>query len=123
MISIALQFGAPPARVLDALVGVRFEPSGHVELHDRVKWATSIPDLIARDLAIAYLGREDLANVVRAVATEDLEREVVALDRRALAVAEGKPTGATCDRCGGLVVQTGSCHTCSECGLSFGGCG
>jgi ribonucleoside-diphosphate reductase alpha chain len=114
MTSIALQFGAPVGEVVDAFLEVRFEPSGHVELHDRVKWAGSIPALIARDLAIAYQGREDLANVVRAV---------VALDKRAMAIAAGKPTGEICQRCGGSVVQTGTCRTCVECGESLGGCG
>jgi ribonucleoside-diphosphate reductase alpha chain len=120
--SIALQFGAPPEKVVDALLGVRFEPSGHVELHDRVKWCASIVDLVARDLGIAYCGREDLANVVAAVAV-DSQREVVALDRRAIAVAAGVPTGERCGHCGGPLVQTGTCRTCGDCGRSEGGCG
>ena len=121
--SIALQFGAPVSEVVDALLGIRFEPAGHVELHDRIKWCTSIVDLAARDLAITYDGREDLANVVRAVAIDS--NAIVALDKRAIAVAEasGRTTGETCDRCGGLLVQTGTCKTCSDCGVPVGGCG
>jgi len=120
--SIALQFGAPVGVVVDALLGVRFEPAGHVELHDRVRWCNSIVELIARDLAITYLGREDLANVVRAVAVDG--DAVVALDRRAVAIAEGaRVTGETCRECGGLMVLSGTCWTCTTCGTSSGGCG
>lgn len=31
-------------------------------------------------------------------------------------------SGNTCATCGGMTVQTGTCHTCIECGTS-GGCG
>lgn len=33
------------------------------------------------------------------------------------------PTGDACPRCGGLLVRTGTCMTCSACGESTGGCG
>lgn len=123
MSSIAIQFGAPVGKIVDALLGVKFEPAGHVELHDRVRFCQSIPDLIARDLAIHYLGRDDLAQVVRAVAVDDAEK-VVALDRRAVAVADGTITGETCRqaRCGGLLRRTGTCMTCENCGWNEG-CG
>jgi len=120
MTSIALQFGAPVGVIVDALLGVRFEPSGHVELHDRVRWCNSIVELIARDLAITYQGREDLANVVHAVADSGV---LVALDKRAVALAEGHPTGETCSECGGIMIQSGTCRTCTNCGTSSGGCG
>lgn len=121
MVSIALQFGAPLAEVVEALMGIRFEPSGFVELHDEIKQATSIPDFVGRDLAISYLDRQDLSQKVRMVAVETGEA-IVALDRRAVVLAEGRPTGETC-QCGGLLVQTGTCKTCLDCGTSSGGCG
>ena len=62
MTSIALQFGAPASKIVDALLGVKFDPAGVVELHNRIKMAHSIPDLIARDLAIEYLGDESIAH-------------------------------------------------------------
>lgn len=117
--SLALQYGAPPEEVTDAIMNVKFEPSGSVELHDDLRWAHSIPDLIARDLAINYLGREDLSHKVRAVAIGT--GAVVALDRTALALALGQSTGETCRGCGGLLVPSGNCMTCSVCGDS-GGC-
>lgn len=32
------------------------------------------------------------------------------------------PTGEICRTCGGLMVRTGTCHTCTQCGDSTG-CG
>lgn len=31
--------------------------------------------------------------------------------------------GEMCSKCGGMMVQTGSCKTCQSCGQSSGGCG
>ena len=40
----------------------KFEPSGKVAGNDRILSASSILDYIFRELAISYLGREDLAH-------------------------------------------------------------
>src|SRR5690606_10116537 len=40
----------------------KFEPMGAVQGHDRVKFANSIIDYIFRELAVSYLGRDDLAH-------------------------------------------------------------
>ncbi len=62
-ISIGLQYGVPLEEYVDAFTFTRFEPSGVVEGNDLIKIATSILDYIFRELAITYLGRNDLAHV------------------------------------------------------------
>jgi ribonucleoside-diphosphate reductase alpha chain len=62
-ISIGLQYGVPLEEFVEAFTFVRFEPSGMVEGNDAIKMATSILDYIFRELAISYLGRNDLAHV------------------------------------------------------------
>ncbi|MAE75907.1 MAG: hypothetical protein CMJ85_03435 [Planctomycetes bacterium] len=62
-ISLGLQHGVPLEEYVDAFVFTRFEPSGVVQGHDKVKFSTSIIDYIFRELAISYLGRGDLAHV------------------------------------------------------------
>ena len=47
---------------VDAFLSTKFEPSGKVYGNDRILSATSILDYIFRELAISYLGREDLAH-------------------------------------------------------------
>lgn len=62
-ISIGLQHGVPLERFVDQFVFSRFEPNGMVAGHDRIKMATSIIDYVFRELAISYLGRDDLGHV------------------------------------------------------------
>jgi len=62
-VSIGLQYGVPLEEYVDAFTFVRFEPSGLVEGNEAIKMSTSILDYIFRELAISYLGRNDLAHV------------------------------------------------------------
>jgi ribonucleoside-diphosphate reductase alpha chain len=62
-ISIGLQYGVPLEEFVEAFTFTRFEPSGMVEGNDTIKMASSILDYIFRELAISYLGRNDLAHV------------------------------------------------------------
>ena len=68
-ISIGLQYGVPLEEFVDAFTFTRFEPAGPVEGNDTIKMATSILDYIFRELAISYLGRNDLAHVEPATST------------------------------------------------------
>lgn len=61
-ISIGLQHGVPLSDFVEKFSNVKCDPSGYVNRHQRIKFADSIIDLIFRDLAIHYLGREELAN-------------------------------------------------------------
>ncbi|MCK5377508.1 MAG: vitamin B12-dependent ribonucleotide reductase, partial [Acidobacteria bacterium] len=62
-VSLGLQYGVPLEEYVDAFVFTRFEPSGMVGGHDRIKMATSVIDYVFRELAITYLDRNDLAQV------------------------------------------------------------
>ena len=61
--SIGLQYGVPLEEFVDAFVGTRFEPAGDVEGNDSILRATSILDYLFRELAVSYLGRDDLAEL------------------------------------------------------------
>lgn len=63
-ISLGLQHGVPLEEFVDAFLFTRFEPNGPVKLNDQIKMSTSIIDYIFRELAITYLDRHDLAQVV-----------------------------------------------------------
>jgi ribonucleoside-diphosphate reductase alpha chain len=62
-ISIGLQYGVPLEEFVEAYTFTRFEPSGMVEGNDTIKMSTSILDYLFRELAVSYLGRNDLAHV------------------------------------------------------------
>jgi ribonucleoside-diphosphate reductase alpha chain len=62
-ISIGMQYGVPLEEYVEAFTFTRFEPSGMVEGNEAIKMSTSVLDYIFRELAISYLGRNDLAHV------------------------------------------------------------
>jgi ribonucleoside-diphosphate reductase alpha chain len=62
-VSLGLQHGVPLDEFADAFVFTRFEPNGMVQGHDQIKMVTSVIDYVFRELAISYLGREELAQV------------------------------------------------------------
>ncbi len=72
-ISLGLQYGVPLEEYVEAFTFTRFEPAGFVQGNDAIKNATSILDYIFRELAISYLGRNDLAHV----APEDIGATVL----------------------------------------------
>jgi ribonucleoside-diphosphate reductase alpha chain len=62
-ISMGLQYGVPLEEFVEAFTFTRFEPAGMVTGNDSIKNATSVLDYIFRELAVSYLGRNDLAHV------------------------------------------------------------
>lgn len=79
-ISLGLQYGVPLDEFVDAFCFTRFEPNGMVQGNPHIKMSTSIIDYVFRELAITYLGREDLAQVQ----SEDLRADTIrptSLDR------------------------------------------
>ena len=61
-ISLGLQYGVPLEEYVDAFIDTKFEPSGNVLGNDRILSASSILDYVFRELAISYLGKEELAH-------------------------------------------------------------
>ena len=76
-ISLGLQHGVPLEEFTDAFVFTRFEPSGIVTGNDKIKMATSVIDYIFRELAVTYLGRNDLAHVGTEEITSRASRSIV----------------------------------------------
>jgi len=82
-ISIGLQYGVPLEEYVDAFTFVKFEPAGMVVGNDAIKNATSILDYVFRELAVSYLGRNDLAHVD----TSDFDKTALGKG-----ISEGKAT-------------------------------
>jgi ribonucleoside-diphosphate reductase alpha chain len=62
-VSVGLQYGVPLDEYVDAFTFTKFEPAGMVQGNESIKNATSILDYVFRELAVSYLGRNDLAHV------------------------------------------------------------
>ena len=72
-ISLGLQYGVPLEEYVDAFINTKFEPSGKIKGNDRILSASSISDYLFRELAISYLGREDLAHTPSIKKTDQAE--------------------------------------------------
>ena len=71
-ISLGLQYGVPLEEYVDAFIDTKFEPSGTVQGNDRILSATSILDYVFRELAISYLGKEQLAHTPSIASSKDI---------------------------------------------------
>ena len=74
-ISLGLQYGVPLDEYVDAFIDTKFEPSGKVDGNDRILSASSILDYVFRELAISYLGREELAHTPSIARTADVSND------------------------------------------------
>ncbi len=122
MVSTALQYGVPLKELTRKFIYTRFEPAGFTTNPD-IQIATSITDYIFRYLGLRFLSGDELAELGM---NGHEARAVEAIAQREVPKIE--PTMATvfadsvCRLCGGMMVQTGSCKTCLQCGTSSGGC-
>ena len=74
-ISLGLQYGVPLDEYVDAFIDTKFEPSGNVIGNDRILSASSILDYVFRELAISYLGKEELAHTPSIVSSKRVNIE------------------------------------------------
>ncbi len=146
-VSVGMQYGVPLEEFVDKFTFTRFEPSGMVSGHENIKSATSIIDYIFRMLGYEYLGREDLVHVIteqKAVlgnpqmADEDKNPDQnnfasvpksseskVTADKKLKPVFDisggGQSDAPACGNCGHIMVRSGTCYKCLNCGTQ-GGC-
>ena len=132
-VSMALQYGVPLKTLADKYIYGRFEPAGVTENPD-IPVAYSITDYIFRYLALRFLAKDDLFDLGIGDYShgEDATAEVAALpDAVVSSPKEAAPKSPShrvvfadtvCRLCGGMMIQTGSCKTCLQCGQASGGC-
>jgi len=74
-ISLGLQYGVPLEEYVDAFIDTKFEPSGNVLGNDRILSASSILDYVFRELAISYLGKEELAHTPSIASSKNISND------------------------------------------------
>ena len=123
-VSLGLQYGVPLEEFVDVFTFTRFEPNGMVSGHDQIKMATSIIDLIFRDLAISYLDRTDLSHTGEKAAAVEKKKPVAKSKVKRNAYLEAKMKGYEgdpCSECGAVtLVRNGACLKCESCGSTTG---
>jgi ribonucleoside-diphosphate reductase alpha chain len=134
-ISYALQYGVPLQVLVDKFSHVRFEPSGMTH-NPQVRFAKSIVDYVFRWMATKFLSPEEQfwAGVnslegngepqqdwpeqlkLSPVTTEPGERGAVP----PYAAIQNQEDAPPCAICGAIMVRSGSCYKCVNCGSTSG---
>ncbi|MEK7090568.1 MAG: vitamin B12-dependent ribonucleotide reductase, partial [Patescibacteria group bacterium] len=121
-VSVALQYGVPLKSLVRRFAYGRFEPAGYTE-NPAIQVATSITDYIFRYLALRFLSPADLEELgIKSPPkeAEALTKEISLISQHSV-LSEEKPVvyaDSMCRECGGMMVQTGSCKTCFQCGAT-----
>ena len=140
-ISYALQYGVPLQDLVDKFSHVRFEPSGMTRNPD-VRFAKSIVDYIFRWMAAKFLSpeaqfragvnnREEVTTTpeqlpldVKATATESpvgpTFRSGVSGKPASFAAIQNQEDAPPCSTCGSIMVRSGACYKCTNCGTTSG---
>lgn len=126
-VSIALQYNVPLKLLARKFAYGRYEPAGFTE-NPAIQAATSITDYIFRYLAQRFLSASDCeemgikalpkeVNAAKALPQEKQSVHAMLASERGVVYAD-----SVCRECGGMLIQTGTCKTCLQCGSTTGGC-
>jgi ribonucleoside-diphosphate reductase alpha chain len=136
-ISYALQYGVPLQDLVDKFSHVRFEPSGMTKNPD-VRFAKSIVDYIFRWMATKFLSqdaqyragvnnREDYVSSpeqlpldVAAAAGASPTAVIASKQTSSFAAMQNQEDAPPCSTCGSIMVRSGSCYKCANCGNTSG---
>ena len=123
-VSSALQYGVPLEALVHKFAHTRFEPQGFTK-NPEIPIAKSVTDYIFRWLASRFLPVED-REALGIIRRDGEEPAAVAVPVTPL------PTGSapisfvnhgdapSCSECGGLMVRSGACYKCHNCGATSG---
>jgi len=135
-ISYALQYGVPLQVLVDKFSHARFEPSGMTK-NPEVRFAKSIVDYIFRWMATKFLSTEAQFRAGVNMREEPVEErpvpaavvvdtpQVVVESKAApraseYAAIQNQEDAPPCSTCGSLMIRSGSCYKCSNCGTTSG---
>jgi ribonucleoside-diphosphate reductase alpha chain len=138
-ISYSLQYGVPLQALVDKFSHARFEPSGMTK-NPEVRFAKSIVDYIFRWMATKFLTpeaqfragvnmREEPAAeapapapkvTVSAPSTAPVEAKPAPPRPSSFAAMQNQTDAPPCSTCGSIMIRSGSCYKCSNCGTTSG---
>ena len=134
-VSFALQYGVPLDFLVNKFAHMRFEPQGFTR-NPEIPIAKSIVDYIFRWLGSRFLSAEKQAEIGILRREQEETEPQPAVEGAAsaaqvvmpLGFEEASPTGTfrnqadapSCPECGSLMVRSGSCYKCHNCGATSG---
>ena len=132
-ISYALQYGVPLQVLVDKFSHARFEPSGMTR-NPEVRFAKSIVDYIFRWMSTKFMSKEAQFNagvnmaepaqleisVAEPVVAKDGARAEAPKAGFAGAAIQSQEDAPPCSTCGSIMIRSGSCYKCANCGTTSG---
>lgn len=128
-VSLALQYGVPLKVLVDKFTHTRFEPSGFTN-NKQIPIAKSVMDYIFRWLALKFLPEDagnynSMVETPTTVKTEEVqpqkkESEKQTIEQTEKLVFVSQADAPPCPECGTIMVRSGSCYKCFECGATSG---
>lgn len=130
-VSIALQYGVPLKVLVDKFSHARYEPAGFTNNPD-IPIAKSISDYIFRWLGKKFMKEENNTTELSNVQVTDdakkplnilnsaAEKAASVLERNEKVVFETQSDAPPCHECGSIMIRSGSCYKCLECGSTSG---
>jgi len=129
-ISLTLQYGVPLQDLVNKFSHMRFEPTGRTQNRE-IPVAQSIVDYIFRWLASQFLTTEEHAQL--GILTPDVRARLMSQEMSYGATNGGEPAPAAaphngnghgdapaCANCGWLMIRSGACYRCENCGSTSG---
>jgi len=126
-VSLALQYGVPLKVLVDKFSHTRFEPSGFTG-NPNIPIAKSIIDYVFRWLSLKFLPKEGEAGPYQAlpagaaaeVRVEEPVRVAPVVRSTAKETFLNQQDAPPCHSCGEIMVRSGACYKCSNCGATSG---
>jgi ribonucleoside-diphosphate reductase alpha chain len=128
-VSYALQYGVPLQVLVDKFSHTRFEPSGMTK-NPEVRFAKSIVDYIFRWMASKFLSTEAQyaagVNIAEPTLAADPPAGSPAADPLPKAAGfvgaaiQSQEDAPPCSTCGSIMIRSGSCYKCANCGTTSG---
>jgi ribonucleoside-diphosphate reductase alpha chain len=134
-VSIALQYGVPLKVLVDKFSHARYEPSGFTN-NPEIPIAKSVSDYIFRWLGKKFIKEENATTDHDEVSGVQISAETAkkpgailnaaamkaasVLERNEKVVFQTQADAPPCHECGSIMIRSGSCYKCLECGSTSG---
>ena len=128
-ISLTLQYGVPLEALVDKFTHMRFEPSGFTK-NPEIPMAKSLVDYIFKWLGSKFMTAEekkaigivsrDSSSTGPIPVTEHQVAARSAISEEHKLAFETQADAPACHECGSIMVRSGSCYRCLNCGATSG---
>jgi ribonucleoside-diphosphate reductase alpha chain len=126
-VSLALQYGVPLKVLTDKFSHMRFEPSGFTN-NPNIPIAKSVCDYLFRWMGMKFLPSDEQPLTTVVSETPQLEifdskaqaRRASAIESNEKVIFQTQADAPPCPECGSIMIRSGSCYKCLQCGSTSG---